>query len=964
MYQSHAETAAAPPLHPAQVPLHLPKTFSDQVPLPFDSLQDRDQSQAYVSQSLERSPAARSLTSHDLEEVQSTETLDRRTRPMTDGTDAEVLTEGVARRIGIAQNGQRDDKERRRNHSEEVAPNADTAFLNSEMELQRAVEILMKRQVESERMIISAQHRVRRKKKWSLIVTPPTIGNRESCAPSSSTSEFSEFASTSEAVLLPLEGTLTAQAQIIAREFSLPSISGISIFLLLPRSQPAPPIPTTSDPVEPSIPSSSSYNQVGRRVRLTESSWKILWANHLDGSNEVQPISGVNGLPIAGQIQFEVDSKRTRSRCPSTSQSRPTSPSYSRNGGSRLYARPKTPSWTESDRLESQTLPAFGTSLDSASSPSCFHPRPLSIVSHTSTAVGQSSAFDSRFSRQLDTPTLSHPPSPSHSTSQASISNSSTPNEPQFDRSIIALDKNIVAESTPTSYTRIDPAAFPLPPPASTRVRSESENENTLEEEEDSLEIGGSSLDWTYELNRLKEISETSLFRDAATGDSSLDGILVEGLASEKVTDAESPAHTTATRSLPTISPLSLSSETLQPSEKLYTDLVPPRYPFFNIYPATYPHFQLYPSLLSFPSISRPHQLVSKEEEEEEEAITEIQHENSTSSDPFKEGLLVVKDEIVEEAQFSLSREKQNLLPESPTYVDPSVEWYRTATPQDRSPATSSYEEEDESEGLTDSEEEGEELFSHRYDGTMLTTIEEESYTRGFTAQMEEFGSRLEEITEDVPTSDLDMDEEERELDENAAGDDSFSVLEPESPNVPVIVRTRPSVSGPSSSNYSASPHRPAALELQQSLRSPSPLQSPTITPSTVLPLEETPDEGLTPSAESDQFEYELEYGGGDELPYLSTPGLREALGFDDSPELQPFPFPTDESDIDSDDARDFPLETEGTLEADDSCQTFDHLSPLPESPSSKHISTEVTTQNGESSSEANDLAVEGITTS
>ncbi|GAA5975082.1 hypothetical protein JCM5350_004579 [Sporobolomyces pararoseus] len=947
VFQSQARAAPDTPLYSAQVqlPPRLSTTSSEQAPLASLSTEDRDQSQVPVSQPVERHPSTSCSTSRDLELHSTTSFNEKETRPMTSGTNTELDAKEVAGQTRTGQDRQRDEEEKEANQSKEeggqIAQNVGSALRNAEMELKRALEHLMIQQVDRERTMIASQHRARWRKKWSLIVSPSSARDLEFGVPLSSMSGSSEF------------NSLAAQARLIASEFSLSSISGISIYLLLPQNlqhQPLSSINATQSLPTSTGPTTSSNKHVGRRVRLTESSWKVLWADHLEGSNEVQPVPGMNGLPVAGEIQFDVDSKRKRSRHHPTSQSRPASPSDSWTRTSRLSARRKTPSWTSYHSRESQISRESWTALDSEPLPSTFLPRPLSIVSRTSTIVGQSSPIDSRPSSRLETTVLSRPPSPSpsHSISQASISNPSTPSEPRSETVPTALDKSILASSTPSTFTGIDSIAFPLPPPPFAPQNPEARQKEMEEQKEveDSIEMGGSSLDWTYELNRLKEISETSLFRDVASEDVSFDGSLIEGRVSDEVAAALHSFSTTTTSSLPTVSPLSLSFKIQHPSDKLSTDLMPVRYPFFSIYPSTYPHFDLYPSLLASPipppSFSDLHQPIFNHQEEEE-ANSKIYQQQATAEELSEQGLLSVEHEIAEEdeAQFLSNREGQNLVPESPTYVDPSVEWYRTATPQDRSPATSSYEEEDESEGLTDSEEEGEELFSHRYDGTMLTTIEEESFTRGFTAQMEEIGARLDEIREDVPTSDLE--EEDNELDKDAQ-DDSFSILEPDSPNVPVIVRTRPSISGPSTSSYTSSPHRPVALELQQGSRSPSPLPSPTITPSsTVVPLEESPAAETTPSTESDQFEYELEYqaeGETDDLPYLSTPGLREALGFDDSPELQPFPFPADVSDIDSDDAREFPLEVDGTLEADDSCQTFDHLSPLPESPSSENLST------------------------
>jgi len=81
-------------------------------------------------------------------------------------------------------------------------------------------------------------------------------------------------------------------------------------------------------------------------------------------------------------------------------------------------------------------------------------------------------------------------------------------------------------------------------------------------------------------------------------------------------------------------------------------------------------------------------------------------------------------------------------------FIDNSVEWYQTSTPSERSPGTSSFEEdEDDGEGTSDSDGEG--LFAV-YEGTMLSIIEEESDTRSFTAQIDANDSREGRVMENI----------------------------------------------------------------------------------------------------------------------------------------------------------------------------------------------------------------------
>lgn len=157
-----------------------------------------------------------------------------------------------------------------------------------------------------------------------------------------------------------------------------------------------------------------------------------------------------------------------------------------------------------------------------------------------------------------------------------------------------------------------------------------------------------------------------------------------------------------------------------------------------------------------------------------------------------------------------------------------------------------------------------------------------------------------------------------------------------ESIEVPVITYSKPSISYTSQADHSQSSRLPS-LELDRATSSPSPLPSPTITPSSKFPadLPEAPEDAEEQDELDYSFEYEAEVGT-DELPYITSPGLKHALGLDDSPEIQPLSFPSDESESDSDESfyktRDFALDRQGLdhftsgSQGDDSCQTFDHL--------------------------------------
>ncbi|GAA5897817.1 uncharacterized protein JCM6883_000830 [Sporobolomyces salmoneus] len=791
-----------------------------------------------------------------------------------------------------------------------------------ETELRKMLHELIVQQAERDKRNLASYERGRRRK-WLLICTPSKSYVQALNPGLAASSEFAEFGSSQESVFLPLQPTLPAQARLVAEEFSLSSINGISLYLCLPSPADTPLSPTPlsprANPSEMSSPRLEVQTRPDSRIRFTESSWKVLWADYLQNGIDAKPMPGVNGLPIAGRIQFEIDSTPTRTRArptPTTEPSenlRTSTSKRPRFASSEAYGRPLTPSWSESWRSESRSSSYSHTSvdpitsLDRSTSPTSFRPRPLHV---SSLFRPSSSDWSTGLPPQAQTPPLSRSQSPPGSALETPRSTPSTPNETPPNPTP-TLDRN-------NSFRKkIQAAAFPLPPSNVRQIEVGHEIEQMEEEDEEeetSLETEQSSLDWTYELNRLKELSETSMFKEVDTIELSSSVLATENVELSREEGGGENAIVDLNQSLSLPSPILPLSNTA-PAKPTLT--LGARYPFFQIYRPVYPVLLIYPpafaSKLSPLSLPQPCSVEAEEDtylKRKESDVVELRESSSVSDEsPDYEFHLEPQDE-------------SKLAVHSPAYSDPSVDWYHSSTPLELSPASSSCDEEDE-ESEEGSEGEGEEWSRARYEGTMLTTIPEESYTRSLTVQMEENDSIEEENQDELYL-------------EEGIPYESDEPLSVDPSKVPVIVRTCPSVSESSDSDpiYSPLPipsARPTALELRETFHPPSPLPSPTITPSTILPLGDPHETALTIS-DSDQFEYEFECEGEDDLPYLSTPGLREALGFDDSPELHPFPY--DGSDCDSDEGREFALEEEdGEVEpGDDSCQTFDHLSPLPDS--------------------------------
>ncbi|KAG9104475.1 hypothetical protein FRC06_002131 [Ceratobasidium sp. 370] len=83
-------------------------------------------------------------------------------------------------------------------------------------------------------------------------------------------------------LLIPLFPTLFAQLTAIAKEFSLPSTTGLCLYLHLPDAPATP--------------------------RITDDAWPLLWSRHLHTDDSALPL----GLPVAGRVEFDIDIPNAR----------------------------------------------------------------------------------------------------------------------------------------------------------------------------------------------------------------------------------------------------------------------------------------------------------------------------------------------------------------------------------------------------------------------------------------------------------------------------------------------------------------------------------------------------------------------------------------------------------------------------------------------------------------------------
>ncbi|GAA6002994.1 hypothetical protein JCM10207_001933 [Rhodosporidiobolus poonsookiae] len=321
-----------------------------------------------------------------------------------------------------------------------------------------AYQALALRQLEREArptsMVVGGSGARKKLKKWLILVVPPDVLPHS--PPPLPTSGFANGYGApgrySGGILLPLQPTLSAQVSLVAREFALPSIAGVCLYLCLPTSQP--PLPLPAPPQDqsgyPFPPSAHSAPQDfgGTKPRLTDDTWSVLWSDYFDTDAQVEGMGGVGGLPIAGRIEFDIDVRRARwlpawqALPPATPESfqavAPRSPAFETSGRPRFgtslsYNRPITPAseahvselYTfdeEGEMPESQAsydgeptvqLPyrqqQTSAPLPQTSTPRSHAPRPLSLMSQSSSVIQRQpssprSAILSQSSSRASTP--------------------------------------------------------------------------------------------------------------------------------------------------------------------------------------------------------------------------------------------------------------------------------------------------------------------------------------------------------------------------------------------------------------------------------------------------------------------------------------------------------------------------------------------------------------------------------
>ncbi|CCM01581.1 uncharacterized protein FIBRA_03641 [Fibroporia radiculosa] len=120
--------------------------------------------------------------------------------------------------------------------------------------------------------------------KWLVVVIPPVSFARER-GRLGHTLSSGTAGRLSQGILMPLFPTMGGQLGAIAREFNLPSVTGLCLYL------------------------HTIHNGVSLYPRISDESWHILWAHLFEARS---PVSAQQQLPIGGQIEFDIDLAKAR----------------------------------------------------------------------------------------------------------------------------------------------------------------------------------------------------------------------------------------------------------------------------------------------------------------------------------------------------------------------------------------------------------------------------------------------------------------------------------------------------------------------------------------------------------------------------------------------------------------------------------------------------------------------------
>ncbi|GAA5931315.1 hypothetical protein JCM3775_004991 [Rhodotorula graminis] len=784
----------------------------------------------------------------------------------------------------------------------------------------------------------------RTRKKWLVLVVPPTSLPHDPppAAVPGWANGYGAPGRFEGGVLVALQSTLASQVSLIAREYGLPSVAGMSLYLALPSDSSTSTTSAIQHGMSSWSPHLSGPQAVdgGLKPRLTDEFWPALWADYFHDEGVAHGMAGAGGLPIVGRIEFDFDPRRARwlddwragalpTRAESLDVVPPLSPALSLrlerplHRTSSSYVRPVTPSFSDIYVSESHTTDDDGDpsssprdGLSAPTTPRTSTPRtsfeshrPLSLVSQASgryqsqarsssvtSALSSSGDVKAGLGAEIEATTPRAAVLPAHLVK-------STVNDSGFDEGTPSrgVERQPAATSPPepspiTLTASGSTFAFPRPLPRSLSNVSTTSSSDAL-----FTSAIPPDSDWTTQLDRLREISETSLvvgvdhpshFGSVDTSANDTLGEFLLSIVGEAV--GEAPGET-ATRvraqyeedyasgiypmrglygimqpsaALPVGPPLTtIRPRAVEPSTTLVDDARASTtsgrndlaYPSLVLYPPVYPTFVLYPppaaSSTSSSTIREPSARTVPQ------PVALVLDDPSTCVNEPATPSGYVDDDPFASSSFS---------PESPS-----------------SPANGGS-----SDGLDDF------LESYTHQGRPLSSITEvtENVTSGSTSRT---WSGYFTPAVDTPGAQGGSFGE-LELEEGEDAQWATEILLDAAAGPPRFTYSSPTAS-----------IEPSALEPAELAHSPLP--SPTIRPAsalstslpTVLPVpvdepEDDSDDELDATAHDDNdytldvtstLSSTLDYSGSFDSPYLVSPGLQAALGLDDSPQLGPVLF-------------------------------------------------------------------------
>ncbi|KAL7342565.1 salivary gland secretion 1 [Rhodotorula toruloides] len=410
--------------------------------------------------------------------------------------------------------------------------------------------------------------RRRRRRALIIIVPPPILLSAFSSSASLFSIAYGPPERFESGALMSLQGSLGAQLALIAREYGLPSIAGLSLYLSVPESLPAAPHAHAHAGPPP-----KRY-----APRLTAETWSTLWSAFFEGTSDEYTSSGAPSLPIAGRIEFDFDLSRATWLRELVEDAPPRT--------LRLQHPFNLPSAHESpaSQAEARSISLDDTENDGTVDSAHAEDNGSVLADYIETTQSSSSIRTSTPRASITSP----PPPPS--VPLAAMINDSGFAEP-----------SLAAKDTCSSPTQLN-RSFTFPPSTASPARGGAASISLFRASNDAGRLGEN--DWTAQLDRLREISETSMLEgvEHASQLGSFDasgslGELLMSIVEEERDDEVAPTTADVVDMVQSVEAAG-ATQLVAPVRPSASFQLP--YPVIQPYPPVYPSINLYPSIERF----------------------------------------------------------------------------------------------------------------------------------------------------------------------------------------------------------------------------------------------------------------------------------------------------------------------------------------------------------------------------